>query len=350
MARYLLFGTELYALPILRPLAAAIARRGDEARWFLHGFNAAPYLGADELRCASVREVMRFRPDAVLAAANWVPDFFPGLKVQVFHGFNVEKRDAARGHFRVRGLFDVYCTQGPATTEPFQQIQARDPHFRVVETGWPKLDPLFAAHDAQADAWRAQAHGRPVVLYGATFTERLSSAPHLADEIARLIAQGRWYWLLTLHPKCPAEWFARYRALAGPNACFVESDRLVSLLRAADVLVSDTSSIVSEFVVQHKPVVTWRNRAAKPHMIDIDRVTALAPAIDTALAPTEELRAALRTYANAIHPHRDGRASERVLDAVAAFTPTGLRPKPGNWWRRLQMRAKLGWFGRATQR
>lgn len=349
MARYLLFGTELYALPILRPLAAAIARRGDEARWFVHGVDATAYLTKDETRCANVREVMDYAPHAVLCAANWVPDFFPGLKVQVFHGFNVEKRDAARGHFRVRGLFDLYCTQGPATTEPFQRIQSADPHFRVVETGWPKLDPLFAAHDAQAEAWRARARGRPVVLYGATFTERLSSAPHLVDEIARLIEDGRWYWLLTLHPKCPPEWFARYRALAGPNACFVESDRLISLLRAADVLVSDTSSIVSEFVVQHKPVVTWRNRARKPHMIDIDRVEALAPAIEIALAPTAELREALRVYADAIHPSRDGRASERVLDAVAGFARAGLKPKPSNLWRRLKMRIKLGWFGRATQ-
>jgi CDP-glycerol glycerophosphotransferase (TagB/SpsB family) len=349
VARYLLFGTELYALPILRPLAAAIAQRGDEARWFVHGFDASPYLRADEPQCASVREVMRFQPDAVLCASNWVPDFFPGLKVQVFHGFNVEKRDAARGHFRVRGLFDLYCTQGPATTAPFQQLQATDPHFRVAETGWPKLDPLFAAEDAQADAWRAMAQGRPVLLYGATFTERLSSAPHLHEKIARLIASGKYYWLLTLHPKCPPEWFARYRALAGPHACFVESDRLISLLRAADVLVSDTSSIVSEFVVQHKPVVTWRNRAPKPHMIDIDCVDALAPAIETALAPTPTLRAALRDYASSIHPNRDGRASERVLDAVAAFARAGLAHKPSNLWRRLQMRIKLGWFGRATQ-
>ena len=34
MAHYLLFATELYALPVLRPLGAAIRAAGGEAAWF----------------------------------------------------------------------------------------------------------------------------------------------------------------------------------------------------------------------------------------------------------------------------------------------------------------------------
>ena len=45
---------------------------------------------------------------------------------------------------------------------------------------------------------------------------------------------------------------------------------IVAAQRAADVLLSDTTSVVPEFVVQHKPVVTFRNRAPKPHMLDFD--------------------------------------------------------------------------------
>ena len=39
-------------------------------------------------------EVMVFNPDVVLVTSNVVPDFFPGIKVQVFHGFSVGKRSA----------------------------------------------------------------------------------------------------------------------------------------------------------------------------------------------------------------------------------------------------------------
>ena len=99
---------------------------------------------------AHARAAVALRPRAVFSAANWVPTFVSGAKVQVFHGFNVEKRDEARGHFRVRGLFDLYCTQGPATTARFSELAAREGHFKVVETGWPKLDPVFRGEDPLA--------------------------------------------------------------------------------------------------------------------------------------------------------------------------------------------------------
>ena len=216
-------------------------------------------------------QAVALRPRAVFSAANDVPPFVAGAKVQLFHGFNVEKREDARGHFRVRGLFDLYCTQGPATTAPFRELAQRHGHFAVVETGWPKLDPLFGAEDARRRARCARPRsGRPIVMFASTFTERLSAAPHLFDAIAAEVARGDRYWLLTLHPKCAPALFERYRALAGPNAAFFETEQLVSAQRAADVLLADTTSVVSEFVVQRKPVVTFRNRAPKPHMIDFD--------------------------------------------------------------------------------
>lgn len=348
MADYLLYASERYALPILRPLADTLLGAG-------HGVGALLVRGAAgtalpaPVRALDVRAAVALRPRAVFSAANDVPTFVSGAKVQLFHGFNVEKRSDARGHFRVRGLFDLYCTQGPATTAPFRELAARDGHFTVVETGWPKLDPLFRPHDALAETLRAAAGGRAAVLFASTFTERLSAAPHLFDAIAAQVAAGSRYWLLTLHPKCPPELVARYRALAGPNAAWIETEQLVSAQRAADVLLADTTSVVSEFVVQVRPVVTFRNRAPKPHMLDFDDPSALPAMLDRALAPDAERRAALSAYADSIHPSRDGRASERVLAATEALL-TGelgvLKRKPlAAWFRRLQSRRELGYWG-----
>ena len=345
MRRHLLFATELYALPILRPLAAAIAAAGGEAAWFLPDAVAA-LLRPDERRLPDARAVAAWAPQAVLAASNWVPHFFPGAKVQLFHGFNVEKRDALRGHFRIRGLFDLYCTQGPATTAPFRELARAHGHFAVVETGWPKLDPLFVPDDGSAAALRPD-DGRPVVLYASTFTERLTSAPVLHGEIARQIARGDRYWLLTLHPKSDPRRTADYRALAGPNARFIETDAVVPALRAADVMVCDTSSVMSEFMVQHKPVVAFRNRAPKPCMLDIRQPEQLEAALRQAFAPPADLRAELAANADAIHPWHDGRSSERVLDAVDALLAGrlgGLARKPANLWRKVQIRSRLAHF------
>ena len=332
----LLFATELYALPILRPLAAAAARRGQRVGWVVPEA-VAGYLHAEELRLRSARAVRTLAPAAVFSAANWVPPGFPGAKVQVFHGFNADKREPDRGHFRLRGFFDLYCTQGPATTAPFRELARSHPYFAVAETGWPKLDPLFAPADDRPSLRPADA--RPVVMYAATFTESLSSAAAMFDTLQQLTRRGDRHWLLTLHPKCDPALIARYRSLEGPFARFFESDRLLDMLRAADVLVCDTSSVIDEFAVQLKPVVTVRNRRPKPFMLDVPAPAAVDGAIDTALALPPNLQQALAAHAAAIHPYRDGHSSERVLDATEQLLAGGFGPlarKPLNLWRRWQ--------------
>lgn len=344
--RYLLFATELYGLPVLRPLDAAIRAAGGQTAWFVPTRFAAR-LAADEVLLADAESVSAWNPSAVFAATNWVPQSFPGAKVQVFHGFSIDKRPPERGHFRIRGLFDLYCTQGPATTGPFRDLAHQHGHFAVAETGWPKLDPLFVPDDGSAAALRPSDE-RKVVLYAATFTARLSSAAALRPQLEQQIARGDRYWLLTLHPKSDPALIEAYRALSGANARFIEAHELVPALRAADVLVCDTSSVVSEFVVQRKPVVTFRNRAPKPHMIDIRDADALAAALDHAFAAPPPLRHALVAHADSIHPWRDGHSSQRVLAATEDFLAGhygALARKPVNLWRRLQMSVRLRRFG-----
>ena len=344
----ILFATERYAWPILAPLASALHEAG--YRPHVLGVGNACEGGLVDVPRVDVRGAVGLRPWAVFSAANDVPAFLSGAKVQLFHGFNVEKRSDARGHFRIRGLFDLYCTQGPATTQPFRELARRDGHFAVVETGWPKLDPLFSGVVPLADSLRAPAGGRPVVLFASTFTERLSAAPRLLDAIAADIAGGQRYWLLTLHPKTAPELVERYRALAGANARFVEAEDLVAAERAADVLLADTTSVVSEFVVQRKPVVTFRNRAPRPHMLDFDDPARLPDMLARAFAPDAALTRAIADYADSIHPSRDGHASQRVVAATEALLRGEfgrLRRKPASsWFRRLQARAEAGYWGR----
>ena len=88
MIRYRLFATQLYCYPMLRPLQEAILKRGDKVAWFLH---KTPNLLTDNdgPLLETVEAVQKYNPTAVYVPTNWVPDFFPGVKVQVFHGFDV---------------------------------------------------------------------------------------------------------------------------------------------------------------------------------------------------------------------------------------------------------------------
>jgi CDP-glycerol glycerophosphotransferase (TagB/SpsB family) len=137
-----------------------------------------------------------------------------------------------------------------------------------------------------------------------------------------------------------------YRALAGPRLRFAETDDVLPLLKMADVMVSDTSSILHEFLVQHKPVVTFRNRRPGPHLLDVQHPADVRPALLRALERPPDLLRAIATFAESIHPYRDGRSSERVLQATRDMIThrAGLAPRPLNLWRRLQLRRRLGYY------
>jgi len=331
-----MLASETYVLPILRPVAKAARRRGEEVRWVAPD-SVARLLEADELRLKSARALWSYRPDAVFATVNRIPPFFPGLQVQLFHGLNLHKRDPAQGQFRMTGLFDLYCSHGPATTEPLRVLAAQRRDFSVVETGWPKLDPLFTPPAAGAMALRTAAQGRPVVMYASTFNEPLSQARRCLPMLERLIARGDRYWLLTLHPLTPADLRARFEALAGPHARFLDALHVVDMLQAADVLLCDTSSVVEEFILLDKPVVTVCHRQPQPCMLDVVSVEAVDAALADALARPQALATQRAAYAVHLHPARDGGAAERVLEAVEqrlCSPEPGLRRRPRRPWRR----------------
>jgi CDP-glycerol glycerophosphotransferase (TagB/SpsB family) len=345
MKKYLLYGSERYALAILRPLQDAIQRRGGEAAWFFDGPGAADLVEGERL--LDVRGVRDWKPDAVLTPGNHLPHFFPGVKVEVFHGFDAGKPR----HIYIRGFFDLYCTTGPRDTAQFQALADELGHFSVAETGWPKLDPMF-----KRDALREIAgplppvREPPVILYHSTFSPSWSAAETLYEEVKRLSRDGRWKWIVTFHPKMPAETVARYKALQNEHLRFAEDDNILDLFPQVDMMCSDTSSALSEFLLTGKPVVTFRNRRPGPQLIDIDQADQFEPAIERALSRPPELMQAIAEFGQAIHPDRDGRSSERVLDAIDAFIAAGgrnRRPKPANLWRKLKLRRRIGYWGPA---
>ncbi len=340
-----MYSSQLYALAILRPLQSAIRSRGGEVAWFFDG-PGADHLNPDESHLKTVDDVKRFNPDAVFVPGNVVPDFFPGIKVQVFHGLATDDT-GKKGHYRIRGFFDLYCTRGDEETCKFQKLAEQYGHFRVAQTGWPKLDPLFAQQDGRDLRSELKiAPDRPVVLFGSTFSPSLTSAPALFETIRQLSSKGDWFWLVTLHPKTDPALVERYRALAGEHLRFFEShEDIIPLLRAADVMLCDTSSIAIEFQMLGKPLVTFRAKRPGPQQIDVYEPAEVQGALEKALALPQELMSATEDFIRNLHPVRDGKSSERVLDAVDHFISKGrigLKRKPLNLIRKWKIRKRLG--------
>lgn len=346
MRRYLFFVNQPYSYSILRPLQEEIRRRGGEAAWFVAGCTSSP-LRPDERHLKTVKEVMAFNADATFVPGDWVPYFFPGIKVEVFHGMARNKRghssEDESDHYRIRGWFDLYCTHAEKDTEKFQELAELHQHFAVAHTGWPKLDPLL---EKPIQGQRSRAPGElPVVFYASTFSRSVTSAPALVEKIAELAASGRWKFIVTLHPKMDASIVAQYRSLAGENLRFVESDEdLLPILPEADVMLCDTSSIMFEFMFLDRPVVTFNTKMPGPYLIDVDEVAKLEPALEEALQHPEPLMDAAQALCNDLHSFRDGRSSARVLDAVDDFIAhklAGLKSKPVNVLRKLKVRRRL---------
>lgn len=335
--RKLLFYVEQdYAFAILRPLQTEALKRGHVVRWLVIGDASTELLGANEASCTSAAEAVGFAPDAVFAPGDRIPSFIPGLKVQVFHGLNEDKRGKICPE---RGLFDLYCTEGPGRTDMLAPLEKERGYFRVCETGWLKLDAIL-------DCVRSDtSNDRPLILYASTFTPRLSSAEVLHQEIERLAQSSCWQWLVTLHPKIDPHTMSKYQALQNDNLTYHGTDEVVNLLHQANVMVSDNSSILQEFLLLGKPVVTFRNRDPQSCMIDIQEPAQLKGAIESALNPSPQVLEAISDYGTSITPYVDGKSSGRVLDAVDSMLDSGWQDrKPANFWRNWKMRRQLSYY------
>ncbi|WP_414829203.1 CDP-glycerol glycerophosphotransferase family protein [Alteromonas sp. H39] len=337
--RFVLYISQNYSFEILRPLAAEMIKDKHEVRWFVEGHAVNQQLFRDdEKRLGKVRDVVDFNPDAVFLPGNVVPAFIPGLKVQVFHGFEWKKK----GHFRIRECFDLYCTQGPFFTQAFEKLRERHPHFTVKETGWPKLDPLFAGLKA------THTNEVPTILFAPTFSPKLTSAPALIEQIKTLSQSMPWKWLIKFHPKMDAETIQAYKDIASDNLNVVESQSILPLLQQCDVMVSDTSSAITEFLLMKKPVVTFNNAQPEDVFIDITQAEMLGSAIETSLNLSNDQRNNIEAYANQMHPYTDGQSARRILEAtleeIRVFPRHGNVAKPRNVIRNLKLRKRLGYW------
>lgn len=336
--KYLFYVTLSYSYSVLRPIEKVLKKRGYQVAWFIpKGAEAEQFIESTDTLFNSVKQVKSYNADAVLAPGNYIPDFFPGVKVQVFHGFDSGKKNK----FNIRGFFDLYCTQGPNITEAFNAIN--DGTCVIKETGWSKLDPLFTEHPESLQ----YKSNKPVILYAPTFSPKLTSTHELYPFIEEIIANKDWQWLIKLHPKATQQEIDMYKSLECSNVRFVETSNIIPLLQAADVLLSDTSSILAEFALQQKPVVSFNNRKPAPWLINFSAADKLASKLEFALQRDEQVLTLVNEHCANIHPQRDGLSSQRVIAAIDELITSGtqhLKTKPLNLIRRLKMRKKLKYY------
>jgi len=293
-----------------------------------------------------IKQVIDYQPHIVLVATNTVADFITGIKVQIFHGFNAQKRPVKSvgfSHFKIRGFFDLYCTQGPSTTKGFQELAEKLAYFKVVETGWSKVDPLFPIQE------KTVPKDRPTILISSTFTEKLSLAynQQLYTEIQRLIQTKQFDFMLILHPKMEQHIINKWQKLCCDNFNYYDTTDLNPLFKKADILLADTTSAIQEFILQRKPAIAFNNKNNHNYLINIKRVSQLEKALKLDIANLDEIYHHMNQFIQQLHPYNDGKSSLRIIDESIKFLHAdkqNLKSKPLNLNRKFNVRKRLGHF------
>ena len=343
--KYLMYISQNYSYAMLRPIQAEILARGNSVKWFLEGSEvSAKYLRPDEIQLKTIEKVREWNADFVLVPGNAVPSFIPGLKVGLFHGFNSGKR-GNDAHFKIRQCFDMYCTQGPNTTERFLMLSKQYQTFKVAETGWAMLDPLFTKVDP--NPYYSATDNRPTLLFCSTFSKESSYAVELFPIVKKLSRSTRYRWLVQFHPKMPIDIVEKYKSIQNENLQFIETDDVIPLLQTADVMICDTSSIMIMFLLQKKPVIAYKNKTSNDSYIHINTIDELEKSIEIALDSSEDRLHKIERYCSQTHPYDDGKSSQRVIDACELLQKEGvdnLKSKPLNLIRQIKLRKKLKYW------
>lgn len=182
--------------------------------------------------------------------------------VQMFHGVSPKNYAARREVER----FDTLFVCGEYHRRKFVRagiLAEGDP--RGVRVGMPKTDRLVAGgegFEAEVRAVRG-ASDRPLVLYAPTRSGSAgSSLESFGLDVVERLARGPIDVVVKLHDrsdrrfrrKLAVDYAAELRRRA-PSARVAATHDVVPLLAAADVLVTDLSSVAGEFMLLDRPIV-----------------------------------------------------------------------------------------------
>lgn len=344
--RIVLFCENKYAIDILYPIYQEASKSlKNKILWYVHSPKIPQFpLSAEVRYTCSIQEVYDFSPEAIFVPGNIVPYYLPGVKIQVFHGYAAEKKD----HWVIRRYFDIYFTQGPFFTDKFTELSKKYKDFEVVETGWTKQDWIKAhLHDFDAEKESLlKEHGKTqIVLYAPTFSPSLTSLSYIKQALVDLVRQKDIVLMMKFHPLTKQEWVDEYKQLAEQeeHIMWVDDFNVTKYQLMADVMISDTSSTVYEFLLLNRPVITYRTIAKDIYWTNITELSFLADAFESVQHDEESIKRRQWVVEN-YDPYLDGNVCKRMLAAVADYIQRHGVPKKRklNLWRKYTSIKRFG--------
>jgi UDP-N-acetylglucosamine 2-epimerase (non-hydrolysing) len=197
----------------------------------------------------------------------------------------------------------------------------------IFVTGNTVIDALLATSRGAPPAWEpaiAEALGRPGPKVLVTVHRReswgtpMESVAEAIRAVSERLPQVTFMFPIHLNPIVRQTFFSRLKTVA--QVVFVDPlphRPFVHLMRACDVVITDSGGIQEEAPTLGKPVLVMRDTTERPEGIAAG--TAKLVGTDSARIAVELVRLltdteAYRRMANAVNPYGDGKASGRIAD------------------------------------
>ena len=115
-------------------------------------------------------------------------------------------------------------------------------------------------------------------------------------------------------------WVEKYKNLAdkNENIIFKNDSDISNFLIISDLLISDTSSVVYEFLLLNKPVITFRNISKNINWKNLTNYSNLEKEVADSINNDNHFKsrnAIIEKY----HPYNDGKSAKRMIEAVENY-------------------------------
>ena len=306
--------------------------RGDEISYRLDGFYE-PF----DVDKGHIRPVDQVRQEDfdVVVCAHLSDALFPRSTkktVQIFHGVsfkNLLARDKALA-------FDFLCLPGRYHLELFQKQGLVRAGRTYLKTGFSKSDSMVDQNfDRQAVLASVGAtRPGPTILFAPTGDHNNTMETRGTEMIEAAKKNGGWNLLIKPHdhPKKAVDWFAKLKRHETDRIRVLRDRNVVPYLRAADLLVTDASSVAVEYTLLDRPIVfldaprLMKRIAKRAPALDLDtygrKIGSVVPVgADIAAAIFDSLQnpgreGALRRQMAEHVFHEPGKAAERITGVV----------------------------------
>jgi len=255
-------------------------------------------------------------------------------KVQTYHGLSPVNSFLKKPHRIMK--YDRLFLYGPHMKNRLVEtgvLPEDDPRLALI--GWPKLDALV---DGSLDREAILAGcgldpKRKTVLYAPGWKKK-GSLPTAGEQIARSLSEIGLNILVKLHDRSRdpgwsgCDWGRRLAGLQLSNLSLAPGFDIVPYMFAADMMLTDVSSVSYEYCVLDRPIVIFETPRALDHYPDMDQAVwkqdhgevvhdarAVRAAVEKGLASPEERSDIRRWKAGQLY-YRPGTATDRAVAAI----------------------------------